>query len=410
MANSSLNALLTQTPVPEPSRWRSLFLGKIDFYVARQFIWIFTVTFLCLGLFFVLMDFMSNCEDFFTLHEQRNLSIIWLLLLYYGPRLLEVFDSFLGFFVILSGIFTLSLLEVRLELTALTSMGISRVRAAFPIFLLAAGITAFGAYNREVLLPSFRSTLTSSPNAFLERGGEMLEKKSDPSTRIVVFGKNLDSESKTIYDPSFTLPLGSLDKYGSDLQGKVAYWLPPLESDELSVGRPAGFLIQGATVDGKSLDGLKSLYLKETPILITPPGNSWLKSGECFVVSKLTFQELNFGRNSSQYSRLSELLAMVPRVRMLHRSDLLVEIYQRLARPFVDFLCIFVGLSFILAPHSQAIAAIVKAVGWLLVVLIVLQLGKSLGGDEIIPPSVGGCFPAIFMAACCAWTWDDVFC
>ena len=395
---------------PQPTFWRSLFLGNIDFYVGRQFVWIFAVTFTCLGLFFVLMDFMGNCEDFFTLSEQRKLSIGWLLLLFYGPRLLEVFDMFLGFFVIMSGIFTLCLLETRLELTALTSMGISRVRAAFPIFILAAIITVFGAYNREVLIPKFRNTLSSVPSAFLDKDGDMLEKKSDSWTRIVVFGKKLDQEKKTIAEPSFTLPLGSLDKYGSDLQGTIAFWKPPIETDELSGRRSAGFIIQNATIDGKPLDNRKSLYLKENPILITPSGNPWLKPGECFVASRLTFQELSFGRNSPQYSQIPELLAMVPRVRALHRSDLLVEVYQRLARPFVDYLCIFVGLSFILAPHAQAIASIVKAIGWLLIVLIVIQLGKSLGGDEVIPAAAGGWIPAIFMAACCAWTWDDVFC
>lgn len=390
-------------------KFRALFrLSIVDFYIVFNFIWILFVILFLLSALYVLLDFMNSADKFIQLCRENNLSVWYCMAKYYFPRLLVFYDGLLCALVIFSGIITMSVLNSRLELVGLASMGISRVRTALLIFLLTLVIVAISAYCREVIVPANRAILGYTIESFFSQKGEPVEPKSDPLTSVYINGQQLDRKKRLIIKPTFSMPVRMLDQYGSDLYAESAVWMPHSLGDDLTPARPAGFLLKNVVAD-KCLDDQKSLFLSDEQILYTPLNNSWLKKGECFLVSGIDVGDLTISRAMQEYTTISELQRIMERMPTGMRTDAAIQIHKRLARPILDFVVFFVGFSFMLFGNARGFQVIVQAIIWCLFAWLVVNVLQALGSDGLLIPAVAAWLPLIIISAIAAYFWDSIF-
>ena len=384
--------------------------GRIDWYILKQFLVLFLGITLGISAIYIIMDSLNSADVFLQKSKQHDMSIAVVLFQYYMPRLLTLFDALLTAFVIIPGVILIILMIRRKETIALSCMGIRRVRAAYMIFVASLALIAFFALCREFVLPAQRSVIGCDINSFFERDKYRVEPKSDPLTSVYISGESLDLEHKTIVQPVFNMPMMTLDKYGQTITADYAEWKPEELGTSTTPTRLAGFLLKNVVAD-KKLDNESSLMLNGAPALITPLNNPWLKKGECFLISGVEIEDLTLNSQMMEYSSISELRRIMERMPVNQRRDAAIILHKRIAKPFVDFCVIFVGLSFILANDNRYLIIMLKTSLWWGGSSIIISMSSALASDadQLLSPASAAWIPLIFFSAVAAYVWDRVY-
>ena len=384
--------------------------GSIDWFVLRQFLVLFLIITLGLSAIYIIMDALNSADVFLQKSKQHNMSIVVVLFQYYMPRLLTLFDALLSAFIIVPGVVLVLLMIRHNETVALSCMGIRRVRAAYMIFVAAIVLIVFFAFCREFVLPSQRSIIGCDINSFFERDKYRVEPKSDPLTSVYISGESLDIEHKTIIQPVFNMPMITLDKYGQTITADYAEWKPEELGTAAAPTRPAGFLLKNVVAE-KNLDNESSLMLNGQAALITPQNRSWPKKGDCFLISGIEIEDLTLNSQLMEYSSIKELRRIMERMPENQRRDAAIILHKRIAKPFVDFCVIFVGLSFILANDNRYLIILVKTCLWCGGSSIIISMSRALASDadQLISPALAAWIPLIIFSAVAAYVWDRVY-
>ncbi len=393
------------------TRYSLLHPGSIDWFVLRQFLVLFLGTIILISIIFIIMDYLNSADVFNQKCQQHNISMPTALFQFYSPRLLALFDALLTVCVILPSIVLINQMVKHNETLALACMGIRRVRAAYMIFVASIVLIAIFALCREFVLPVQRSIIGCDINSFFERDKARVEPKTDPMTNVYITGDALDLDHKAIIQPSFSMPVITLDKYGQTISADIAVWQNEILGDATTPNRPAGFLLRNVVAE-KCLDNQPSLTINDKTILYTPVNHQdWLKKGECFLVSGIEFDDLTLNAELQEYSSMSELRRIMERMPENHRRDAAITLHKRITRPFIDFCIIFVGLSFILANENRLLLILLKAAIWWGGSWIVINMFSSLAGDsdKLISPAMAAWIPLILFSAMAAYVWDKVY-
>ena len=388
-----------------------LFPGSIDWYVLRQFLFLFFAAVTFISVFYIIMDFLNSSDVFIQKCHQHNVPIPVALYQFYMPRLLAMFDSLLSVFIIVPGIVLINQMIKRNETIALACMGIRRVRAAYMIFAAAIVLIVFFAFCREFILPSQRTIIGDSISSFFEREKSHFEPKTDPLTSVYFTGDALDIPKKIIIKPVFHMPMSNLSEYGQRISAEVAIWQDEVLADNTNETRPAGYLLK-KVVAKKCLDNEGTIFENDKPVLYTPLHNEgWLEKGDCFLVSGIEIEDLTINVEMKEYSSIFELRRIMERMPSTQRTDASIIIHKRIVRPFIDFCVIFVGLSFILANENRILVILLKVALWWLVTWIIINMTSALAGDtdQLLTPAVAAWLPLITFAAVAAYVWDKVY-
>ncbi|MBN2023096.1 MAG: LptF/LptG family permease [Pirellulales bacterium] len=361
-------------------------MGIIDRYLLRQFLQTFLICFLSLTGLYIVIDAFTNLESFLECGDQAG---GWGALMgrYYLYRVFFFFDMTAGMLALIAAMFTITWIQRHNEMTALLAAGVSRIRVATPVIAAAAVMAVLGTVNRELVIPQFRHELTRSPSDLTGLKAQRLQPHSDARTDVYIRGEATVADQRKIIRPSFLLPNG-LDDYGNQLDAESAFYRPP-EGD-----RPGGYLLTGVQRP-KGLDARPSLFLPDgTPVLITSssaPG--WLKPGECFVASGVSFDLLTGG---TDFASTAQLISGLHNPSLEFNAGTRVEIHSRIVHPFLDLTLLFLGLPLVLSRDNRnvfiAIGLCVAVVSVFVSATIAL---KYLGSTYLVSPSLAAWAPLL---------------
>jgi lipopolysaccharide export system permease protein len=254
-----------------------------DRYLLRTFVKVLAVSFLSLTGLFIIIDLFGNLEEFIS-YAEREGSLLRVLFGYYGARVLSFFDRISGLLALIAAIFTITWFRRTNELTAVMAAGIPKARIVRPLVAATVIVALLAAANREVGLPQVRDKLSRNAQDWLGESAKRLTPRRDNQTQILITGKATVAAHRQINQPSFRLP-NSFVEFGRQLVARQATYQPATDQ------HAGGYLLEGVTQPA-NLAEIPSARQDGKPVILSPKDNPWLKPGECFVASEITFEHL----------------------------------------------------------------------------------------------------------------------
>ncbi len=341
-------------------------MKTIDRYMLSQFLRTFVICFCSLTGLYIVIDGFSNLDDFMLYSEKHGR--LWAVMCeYYAYRSMSFFDRTSGILTLIAAMFTVTSIQSTQELTALEAAGISKGRVIKPVIVAVAIISLLAAANRELVIPRVRGNLSHNAQNLGGRKSQPLQPRYDNETEVLFGGAETSAENQSIVSPNFFL-LKPLDRYGKHLIAPQAFYKPP-QGD-----RPGGYLFQDVE-QPKKLDRQPSLEQNGKKVILTPHDTPWLKPGQCFVVSGVSFEQLEGGTAWRQYSSLVELVKGLHNRSLDFGADVRVAIHSRLVQPLLDVTLLFLGLPLVLSRKNRNMFL---AIG-MSVILVICFMGVVLG-------------------------------
>jgi lipopolysaccharide export system permease protein len=273
-----------------------------DRYLLRTFVKVLAVSFLSLTGLFIIIDLFGNLEEFIS-YAEREGSLLRVLFGYYGARVLSFFDRISGLLALIAAIFTITWFRRTNELTAVMAAGIPKARIVRPLVAATVIVALLAAANREVGLPQVRDKLSRNAQDWLGDSAKRLTPRRDNQTQILITGKATVAAHRQINQPSFRLP-NSLVEFGRQLVARQATYQPATDQ------HAGGYLLEGVTQPA-NLAEIPSARQDGKPVILSPKDNPWLKPGECFVASEITFEHLAADVAWCQFSSTPQLIQVL---------------------------------------------------------------------------------------------------
>ncbi len=318
-------------------------------YLLRQFLQVFVICFFSLMGLYVVIDAFANLDEFIHYGEKYG-GLLTAVVRYYGPRSLTFFDSTGGIVALISAMFTLSTFQRFNELTALLAAGIPKWRIIKPIIVASGLIALAGVVNRELLIPFNRELLCRDVHDLAgDRARDFQNLLRDRATGVMMNGKQTLAKTQQIVQPNFS-PAQVWDAPFKQIQAAAAYYTPA----DPAHNRPAGYWFKGVSAP-KDIAHRPSLPKEGQHVLLTPLDYPWLKADECFIVSDITFDQLEGNDN---WRRLSSTLGLIDAYRnpsLQQTTDMAVTIHGRMVAPLMDMTLLLLGLPLILRRYSRNI-------------------------------------------------------
>jgi len=376
----------------------------IDRYLLRQFVQTFSICFLSLIGLFIVIDLLTNLEEF--VNAGRNAGgVMPFITRYYMFQTILFFDRTGGLLALVSAMFTVSWIQRHNEMTALLSAGVSRFRVLLPIISAVAVISVILAANREILMPRYRHELSRGSKDPSGSKPQALGWRYDGRTDVLLAGKNSFADEQRIEEPRFGMPT-SLYAYGNTLTADNAYYKPP------GGNHPGGYLFDGVRRP-KDLNTRPSLSLNGQRVLITPYDEpQWLKPDQCFLVSGVDFDQLTGGKNLTQLSSTAQLIRGLRNPSLDYGAKERVAIHARIVQPLLDMTLLFLGLPLIVTRESRNVfvamgICMAVAIAFTLVVAGVQDLGEV--SYWFFTPSLAAWVPLMIFVPLAAWMVEGLW-
>jgi lipopolysaccharide export system permease protein len=322
---------------------------------------------------------------------------------YYSYRAIWFFNQTGGVLTLIAVMFTVTWIQRHQEMTALLAAGIKRTRVLRPVLLAAIVVSLLGAANRELIMPNIRQQLaTDSKNLDGAQKAE-LQSRFDSQTGILIGGDKIVPSQQKILKPIFGLTRGLFDQFGKQLIAEEARFLSA-QGD-----LPSGYLLSGVTAP-KALLKSPSMLLNNTPIVITPVGNDWLKDDQVFVVSGVSFEFLAAGAAWQDFASTPEMIAQLRSPSVDLGADVRVSIHTRFVQPFLDATLLFLGLPFVVTRTSRNPFISIGLCLAVVTVFMLVVLGcQSLGSKGLLQPQLAAWLPLIIFAPIAACLADELY-
>jgi len=377
-------------------------MTTIDRYLLRQFLKTFAICYVSLAGLYIVFDAFTNLEEFLRCAEECG--GLWRLLgTFYGYRSILFFDRTAGLLTLVAGMFTITWIQRHNEMTALLSAGIARPRIVAPILVAAVVIAVLATLNRELVIPQIRDELGRKPRDLLGDQAQPMHPRYDNQTDVLLRGKHTYRAEQRISEPSFLLP-SALAEYGTQLTAEDAYYRPP------SGDRPGGYLFRGVE-QPRGLDQKPSLSLGDHRVLITPRDEpQWLKPGECFLVSEVTFDQLTGGRAFREFSSTAQLIAGLRNQAMAFGADLRVAIHARFVQPFLDLTLFFLGFPLVAGRGNRNVFLAIGLCLAVVTVFVLVTLGlQHLGAIYLLDPALAAWAPLMLFVPLAVWQSESLW-
>jgi len=351
----------------------------IDRYMLRQFCQVYFICFFSLTGLYVVIDAFGNLDEFLA-HSEQSGGLLSVMAKYYGYRSLSFFDRISGVLALISAMFTVTWIQRHQEMTALLAAGVSSFRVIAPVVLAACSVSLLAVANRELALPKVRDELSRNAQDLQGDVGRNVQPRYDNSTEILLRGAKAFALERRLSDPSFILP-PELGKYGKNLQGKNAVYLPK------DAERPAGWLFTEVSSPADILTS-EDILLEGKPVVYGPKQHPWLQPTECFVASDLSFELLASGSGWYTYSSTPDLIRSLRTPSLDVGNDVRVAVHSRFVQPLLDVTLLFLGLPLILSRNNRNVF---KAIGMCVAVsaaFMVVVIGcQYLGNSYLVSPA-----------------------
>ena len=393
----SRSTLSAQTVLPGKA------MTRIDRYLVFLYLRVLLICFLSVSGLLIVVHVFSNLDEFLRYAELGGNSVPFVLVDYYGPYMISIFEQLSGLLALLAMLFVIAWLNKTNEFTALLASGIPKRRVVRTLLIASAGVILLAVAMREFAVPAFQDRLDRNPQDLTGELPRPMRPTYDPRSFSLIQGKHLLPIRYQIVRPQLKVQGGQL----AMLVGKK---VAAASAINISPDRPfpdgvpeqladlEGYYFQGVTIP-KNIGSLKSVYSEkdESPILLTAADHPWLASDCCFLASDVEFETLRGGNAWKQFASTADLVTHLKAERGRRSNSLRVQIHGRFLRPFVDWTVLLLGIPVLLSRpdrHMFWVAGVCLALvaGFTGVVMASAAMGNS---GYLLSPALSVWLPVI---------------
>jgi lipopolysaccharide export system permease protein len=365
-------------------------MAVFDRYLLLIFGKVLGVCFISFSGLYVVIDAFNHIESFITAGDQAG-GLLPLLIDYYGARMLTFGDRMSAVLCLVAGLFVLTWMQRTNELTAVMAAGVARHRIVSPLLGAVIGISLVGIVNREVIIPQFREQLSREANDWFGDSYRPVHPRYDNETDVYLSGRATVARERKIVEPSLRLP-GALASFGRQLQAAAAYYQPAQR------GHPSGYLLTEVH-SPENVDQLESAQLGDELILLTSRDTPWLEPRQCFLVSRVDFEQLAGGEAWRRYSSSWQLVAALRNPSLDYGADVRLTIHSRFVQPVLDVMLFLLGLPLVFSQRSRNIFMSIGLCCLMVILFQLVVLGfQALGSNYFLSPSLSAWCPVMIFA------------
>ena len=355
----------------------------LDRMLMRSYIKAYAICLISMLSLYVVVDMFMNLDSF-SEHHQGLAPVLRHIGMYYGYRIVKIFDQLCEPIVLLAAMFTIAWMQRSNELLPLLSAGVSTRRVVRPVLVCSCCMLGLTVMNQELILPRIGDKLFYSRED--PKGEKDLEVHSAREPNGIDISGQAASRSQQLVKRFNTLIPETIAGNLLSLTAKEAYYCPPGEGPHTG-----GWLLTGTTpVEPASREERKQW--EHGGIL------EWLDVGKYFLhTSEIDFEAVTRNRkwfvNSSTLGLLNEL----HRPNATQLASMAVTFHMRLTRPILGMVLVLMGLSVILRDQNRNV--FISA--GLCLVLCAIFFGalftcKNMGDTGLVSPALAAWLPVIF--------------
>jgi lipopolysaccharide export system permease protein len=351
-------------------------LGLLDRYLIRGYVKAYLVCLVSLLGLFIVLDLFTNLDDF-AAQRQGFESMMKHIGLYYAHTTPRIFDRLCEAIVLLAAMFTVAMTQRNNELLPLLSAGVSTRRVVTPVLLSACAMMGLTVANQELVLPKVDVFLVE--NRANPNGEKQVEVKGVyDGNGIHISGMQAFKKTQVVEKFFCVIP----PKLGRDslstLMAETAHYVPPGEGEHTG-----GWMLSRTTpVEMENW----------TRIDILEP----IAPGRYFFRTDVDFENAIRSKNWYVYMTTWQLLEEMNRPGNLQQAGLAVVFHQRLTRPILGILLVFMGLGTILRDQTRNIFISAGMCLLLCAVFFAAILTcQFLGNNEFLSPALAAWLPVL---------------
>lgn len=365
-------------------------MTRIDRYILFLYFRVFLICFLTLSGLLIVVQVFTNLDEFIQYGRQRG-NFALALTEYFSPYLLTIYDRMCGLLTLLATMFVVAWLYRTNEMTAILAAGISKGRVIRSIMIASAILILLAAVSRELLIPTYASTLSKNPQDLQGERTQPIRPTEDLEKGVLIAGRNLQPATSSILQPVFKFSGPSI-QVTRQITGGTAKYLPADES------HPQGFLVSKARPTEPFGDRV-SVKHNGQYYLMLPKDNVWLKEDECFIPTTIEFDILR-GGTSKQFASTSDLIWRLRHQSKLYGADLKVSVHTRFLQPLIDYTQLLIGLPMILSNRNRNLVGMIISSILSFGIFFAVSIGiHSLGTSEtFLSPSMAAWAPLLIFA------------
>lgn len=332
---------------------------------------------------YVVVDLFTNLDDF-TSKNATFLGVMQHIGTYYGYKITQIFDRLCEAIVLLSAMFTVTLMQRNNEQLPLLSAGVSTHRIVRPVLFCACLMLTLAVLNQELVIPLVADRLSFDKD---DPGGDkdLVVKGQYEPNDIHIEGSKANRNGFTVKPFNVTIP----DKLAGTLihlAAREGHYIPEEKGWEMVGTIPEDVRTWDPNVLEVRDRGRYFLHVREVNFDALTRNSNWF-----LLASTL-----------SLYDELQK-----PESQRL--TPMAVLFHIRLTRPILGFLLVLLGLSMILRDTTRNV--IISAGGCLVlcaVFFITHYTFKMLGENDYISPSMAAWLPVLLFGPFSIVLFDSI--
>ena len=365
-------------------------MTKIDRYILVLFLRTVLICFCSLAGIFIVFHAFTSMDDLVKQGQAED-GLVPVMMRYYGPYMLLLFDWTGAIIALMAFLFTIGWLRRTGELTAILSAGISQGRIFRPILIASLVLIVVQLVNRELVLPTYRDVLTMKAQDIAGENEQPILAQYDQANRVLIDGSSLLTLSRVVREPSFRLD-GVYPGFGDLLLAQSARWL------DASGEHPSGYLLDGVQRPDV-IDELPSVGVGERLILMTSRDQPWLGPRQCFFATTVRTDFLQTNQSATRMASVAELADRIRNPAVHSSMGLKVLLHERILRPPLDYILILLGLPMVVNRHGRNLFVMIGAsMLTVMAFFVVKTLSGAMGGSGyLLSPAMAAWMPLLIL-------------
>lgn len=365
-------------------------MTKIDRYVLTLFLRTVLICFCSLAGIFIVFHAFTSMDDLVKQAQQED-GLLRVMMRYYGPYMLLLFDWTGAIIALMAFLFTIGWLRRTGEMTAILSAGVSHGRIFRPILIASLVLVVLQLANRELVLPGYRDVLTMKAKDISGENEQPILAQYDKVNRVLIDGSSLVTLSQVIREPSFRLD-GDYPGFGDLLLANSARWL---DADDQ---HPAGYLLDGVQRPDR-IDQLRSVGVQDRLILMTGRDQIWLGARQCFFATSIHTDFLQTNQSATRMASVRELAERVRNPAVHSSMGLKVLLHERILRLPLDYSLILLGLPMVVNRHGRNLFVMIGAAMLTVMAFFAIKtLAGAMGGSGyLLSPMMAAWLPLLIL-------------
>jgi lipopolysaccharide export system permease protein len=362
-------------------------MTTLDRSLFRAYLQAYLICLVSLLSLYVVVDLFMNLEDF---AHQGLEAVLRHVLTYYGYKVIQIFDRLSEPIVLLAAMFTVAWVQRNNELLPLLSAGVPTRRVIRPVLVGAAVTLGLGVANQELVIPNVADSLLIDRD---DPGGEKILGVSGAYDGNGVHVEGSEAKRRGLIVKPFycTVPENLAGGALLHLSAKEAHYLPADAPGKYH----GGWMMAGCTPS--ALDPCPAC------LELVDPGVYFLKT------QSVDFDVLTRNRNWFVFASTDRLRQMLDRPDARRLAAIAVLFHQRLTRPILGALLVFLGLSVILQDQNRNVyvgTGLCLALCGLFFAAIFAC--KQLGDNEYLSPALAAWLPVLFFGPLAFTMFDAI--